>query len=41
MIEILVEDIDHLGSEFNQMRALPPLKKRKMGFRLTDDDDED
>ena len=33
VIEILVEDIDRLGDEIKQMKALPPVKRRKIGFR--------
>lgn len=32
VIEILVEDIDRLAGEVKQMKALPPVKKRKIGF---------
>jgi hypothetical protein len=38
VIEILVEDIDRLAREVNEMKALPPVTKRKIGFRLGDDD---
>jgi hypothetical protein len=38
VIEILVEDIDRLAHEVKEMKALPPLTKRKIGFRLGDDD---
>ena len=31
-IEILVEDIDRIGAELKQMKALPPARKRKIGF---------
>ena len=41
VIEILVEDIDRLGDELKQMKALPPVKKRKIGFRVGGDEDED
>jgi hypothetical protein len=38
VIEILVEDIDRLAHEVKDMKALPPVTKRKYGFRLGDDD---
>jgi len=38
VIEILVEDIDRLAHEVKEMKALPPVSKRKIGFRLGDDD---
>lgn len=38
VIEILVEDIDRLAQEMKHMKALPPVKKRKMGFRIGNDD---
>jgi hypothetical protein len=38
VIEILVEDIDRLSHEVKEMKALPPVTKRKIGFRLGDDD---
>jgi phage regulator Rha-like protein len=34
VIEILVEDIDRLAHEVKEMKALPPVTKRKIGFRL-------
>jgi hypothetical protein len=34
VIEILVEDIDRLAHEVKDMKALPPVTKRKIGFRL-------
>jgi ORF6N domain len=37
VIEILVEDIDRLAHEVNEMKALPPVTKRKIGFHLGDD----
>jgi hypothetical protein len=40
VIEILVEDIDRLGSELKHMKALPPLRKRRIGFLLGDGEDE-
>jgi hypothetical protein len=33
VIEVLVEDIDRLALDVKQMKALPPLTKRKIGFR--------
>ena len=36
IIEILVEDIDRLAHDLKQ-KALPPVTKRKIGFRLGDD----
>ena len=38
VIEILVEDIDRLAHEVKEMKALPPVTKRKIGFHLSDDD---
>ena len=38
VIEILIEDIDRLAHEVKEMKALPPVIKRKIGFRLGDDD---
>lgn len=38
VIEILVEDIDRLAREVKEMKALPPVTKRKIGFRLGKDD---
>jgi hypothetical protein len=38
VIEVLVEDIDRLAHEVKEMNALPPVTKRKIGFRLGDDD---
>jgi len=32
VIEILVEDIDRVAKEVLQMKALPPPRKRKIGF---------
>jgi hypothetical protein len=37
VIEILVDDIDRLA-QVKEMKALPPITKRKIGFRLGDDD---
>jgi phage regulator Rha-like protein len=38
VIEILVEDIDRLAHEVKEMKALPPVTKRKVGFRLGNED---
>jgi hypothetical protein len=38
VIEVLAEDIDRLAHEVKEMKALPPVTKRKIGFRLGDDD---
>jgi hypothetical protein len=38
VIEVLVEDIDRLAGEIKDMKALPPVTKRKIGFRLGNDD---
>lgn len=38
IIEILAEDIDRLAHEVKEMKALPPVTKRRIGFRLGDDD---
>jgi hypothetical protein len=32
VIEVLVEDIDRLAGEVKQMKALPPVSKRRIGF---------
>ena len=37
VIEVLVEDIDRLARELKEMKALPPVKKRRIGFILDDD----
>jgi hypothetical protein len=37
VIEVLVEDIDRLAREVRQMRALPPVTKRKIGYIFHDD----
>jgi hypothetical protein len=37
VIEILVEDIDRLAHEVKEMKALPPVTERKIGFRLGDE----
>jgi phage regulator Rha-like protein len=37
VIEVLVEDIDRLAREVKDMKALPPVTKRRIGF-FTDDD---
>ena len=34
VIEVLVEDIDRLAGEVKQMKALPPIRKRRIGFRI-------
>ena len=38
VIESLVEDIDRLAHEIKEMKALPPVTKRKIGFRLGDEE---
>ena len=38
VIEILIEDIDRLAHEVKDMKALPPVTKRKIGFRLGEED---
>ncbi len=38
VIEILAEDIDRLAHEVKEVKALPPVTKCKIGFRLGDDD---
>jgi phage regulator Rha-like protein len=38
VIEVLVEDIDRLAHELKEMKALPPVTKRKIGFRLGNED---
>ena len=37
VIEILVEDIDRLAREVKEMKALPRVTKRRIGFRWGDD----
>jgi phage regulator Rha-like protein len=37
VIEILVEDIDRLAHEVKEMKALPPVTKRRIGFIIDDD----
>ena len=37
VIEILVEDIDELSREVKDMKALPQVTKRKIGFFIDDD----
>lgn len=32
VIEILVEDIDRLSGEVKEMKTLPPVRKRRIGF---------
>jgi len=39
VIEILVEDIERLAHEVKEMKALPPVTKQKIGFRLGDDNE--
>ena len=39
VIEVIVEDIEHLAQEVKEMKALPPVTKRKIGFRLGNDSD--
>lgn len=38
VIEILVEDIDRLAHEVKEMKALPPVTKRRIGFHLSGDE---
>lgn len=37
VIEVLVEDIDRLAEEVQQMKALPPAPKRRIGFEAGKD----
>jgi GTP1/Obg family GTP-binding protein len=37
VIEVLVEDIDRLAREVKELKALPPLKKRRIGFIVDDE----
>lgn len=37
VIEVLVEDIDRLAREVEDMKALPPVTKRKIGFFIDED----
>jgi hypothetical protein len=37
VIEVLVEDIDRLGREVKDMKALPATPKRKIGFFIDED----
>ena len=37
VIEVLVEDIDRLAREVKDIKALPPLKKRRIGFIVDDE----
>ena len=37
VIEVLVEDIDRLAHEVGDMKALPPVTKRKIGFFIDED----
>jgi len=39
VIEILVEDIERLAAEVKDMKALPPVTKRRIGFRLSAEED--
>jgi hypothetical protein len=36
---VLVEDIDRLAGEVKQMKALPSVPKRRIGFRLGNKDE--
>ncbi|HTU44871.1 MAG TPA: ORF6N domain-containing protein [Bryobacteraceae bacterium] len=38
VIEVLAEDIDRLAHEVREMKALPPVTKRRIGFRLGKED---
>ena len=37
VIEVLVEDIERLAPEVKDIKALPSIKKRKIGFDLGED----
>ena len=37
VIEVLVQDIDRLAHEVKEMKALPPVTKRKIGFYTGED----
>ncbi len=37
VIEVLVEDIDRLAREVKDMKALPPVTKRRIGFIIDDE----
>ena len=37
VIEVLVEDIDRLAREVEDMKALPPVTKRRIGFIIDDE----
>jgi phage regulator Rha-like protein len=37
VIEVLVEDIDRIGQEVKNMKALPPVTKRRIGFVIDED----
>jgi ORF6N domain len=37
VIEVLVEDIDRLAREVKDMKALPPVTKRRIGFIIDED----
>lgn len=39
VIEVLAEDIDRLAREVEDTKALPPVTKRRIGFRLGDNTD--
>jgi hypothetical protein len=39
VIEVLVEDIDRLAGEVKQMKALPSVPKRRIGFRPGNEDE--
>jgi DNA invertase Pin-like site-specific DNA recombinase len=34
---VLVDDVDRLAREVNDMKALPPAKKRRIGFVIDED----
>lgn len=38
VIEVLVEDIERLAHELKEMKAIPAVTKRKIGFGLGDED---
>ena len=37
VIGLLAEDIDRLAHEVKEMKVLPPMPKRKIGFKLGED----
>jgi hypothetical protein len=37
VIAVLVDDIDRLAGEVKDMKALPPVKTRRIGFVIDDD----